>query len=296
MTSKPTSYGGHSPVPARTYHGSCHCGRIRFEIEADIDHVRACDCSVCRRRGALMHRIPRERLRLVGPWDALSEYRWGSGTAVDYFCPTCGILPFRRPGDPTPQELREGFERFDGWAVNVRCLEDLDIDTIPVQVIRGSRLVPLPGAASAAMHYTLRPATLADLEPMMAIGHEGIRPHVEAIRGWDELEEERGFRRHFTPDSISIVMVDGRPVGYLKVEVRRDHLYLDGIYLKASHRGRGLGARLVSDLMERSGAEGKSLRLRVLRTNPARRLYERLGFRVTGSDGEHFYMEAVSGR
>ena len=124
----------------KTYQGSCHCGRIRFEVDADIDHVRACDCSVCIRRGALNYRVARDRLRLLVPWAHLTLYQWGSKTAKDYFCPVCGILPFRRPSDPTSQELREGVEPFDGWAVNVRCLEGLELETIPVKKIHGSRI------------------------------------------------------------------------------------------------------------------------------------------------------------
>ncbi|WP_233168525.1 GFA family protein [Xylophilus sp. ASV27] len=123
-----------------TYQGACHCGRTRFEVDADIDHVRVCDCSVCRRRGALTHRVPKERLRLLTPWSDLSLYQWGSRTAQDFFCPTCGVLPFRRPSDPTAQELAAGVEPFDGWAVNVRCLEGVDLASLPVRHIAGSRI------------------------------------------------------------------------------------------------------------------------------------------------------------
>lgn len=123
-----------------TYRGSCHCGRIRFEVDAQIDHVRVCDCSICRRRGALNFRVATEALRLLSPWEALSLYQWGTRTAKDYFCPVCGILPFRRPGAPAPHELREGVEPFDGWAVNVRCLEGVDVETLPIKRIHGSRI------------------------------------------------------------------------------------------------------------------------------------------------------------
>ena len=123
-----------------TYKGSCHCGRIRFEVDADIDHVRVCDCSICRRRGALNHRVPKESLRLFSPWSDLVLYQWGSKTAKDYFCPVCGILPFRRPSDPTRQELAEGVVPFDGWAINVRCLEGVDLASIPIKKIFGSRI------------------------------------------------------------------------------------------------------------------------------------------------------------
>ena len=125
-----------------TYRGSCHCGKVRFEVEiaAGIDHVRSCDCSICWRRGALNFRVPRDSLRLVTPWEELTLYQWGTRTAKDYFCPICGILPFRRPSDPTPQELREGVEPFDGWTINVRCLEGVDLEALPIRRIHGSRI------------------------------------------------------------------------------------------------------------------------------------------------------------
>ncbi len=119
------------------YHGSCHCGRIQFQVEADIDHVRSCDCSICAKRGALNFRVPKENLQLHGEWSELSLYQWGSLTARDYFCPVCGILPFRRPSDPTPREQEEGVLPFDGWAINVRCLEGIDIESLPVRNIHG---------------------------------------------------------------------------------------------------------------------------------------------------------------
>ncbi len=124
----------------QTYRGSCHCGNVLFEVDADLDHVRVCDCSVCHRRGALIHRVEMNKLRLQVPWGAMTIYQWGSRTAKDYFCPKCGILPFRRPSDPTPQELLEGVEPFNGWGVNVRCLEGIDLSSIPIKEIFGSRI------------------------------------------------------------------------------------------------------------------------------------------------------------
>jgi hypothetical protein len=89
--------------------------------------------------------VPAGALTLFTPWEALSLYQWGSRTAKDYFCPTCGILAFRRPSDPTPQELRDGAEPFEGWAVNVRCLDGVDAASLPVRKIRGSQIRHEPG-------------------------------------------------------------------------------------------------------------------------------------------------------
>lgn len=113
----------------RTYQGSCHCGQVRFEIDAELDHVRVCDCSICRRRGALLHRVEPENFRLETPLEAMSLYTFHTHTARDYFCPKCGILPFRRP------RTAPGV-----WSVNVRCLENVDLDAIPVQRLQGGRL------------------------------------------------------------------------------------------------------------------------------------------------------------
>jgi GNAT superfamily N-acetyltransferase len=141
------------------------------------------------------------------------------------------------------------------------------------------------------MTYTLRPATREDLEPMMAIGHEGIRPYVEALGEWSQDEQERGFREHFVPESVSIVQVVGRDAGYVQVEEHADHRFLAGLYLRSEARGQGTGTALVLDLIRRTRSDARPLRLRVLRANPAQHLYERLGFRRTGATATHIHME-----
>lgn len=113
----------------KTYRGSCHCGRARFEVDLELDSGRSCDCSMCRRRGALLVRVENEDLRLLTPLEELSTYQWHTKTAKEYFCPTCGILPLRRPRRNPEQ-----------WSVNVRCLEDVDLEMLPVEHLKGSLL------------------------------------------------------------------------------------------------------------------------------------------------------------
>lgn len=98
-----------------THRGSCHCGAVRFEIEADLDEVVLCDCSVCTKKGVINAGVAEADFRLLAGADALSLYRFGSGTACHHFCRHCGIHPFSRPRmDPSR------------YAVNVRCLDDFD--------------------------------------------------------------------------------------------------------------------------------------------------------------------------
>jgi len=141
------------------------------------------------------------------------------------------------------------------------------------------------------VRYSLRTATDADALPMMRIGHEGLRPYVEALWGWDRADQEARFFEHFVPQQILIVEVNGEAVGYVKLLEHDDHWFLEGIYLAAATRGRGLGTRILTDVMARTAASRKPLRLRVLRPNPAQRLYLRLGFTVTGETDTHLAME-----
>lgn len=87
-----------------------------------------------------MHRVPEQALRLFTPLPDLTVYQWGSLTAKDYFCPHCGILPFRRPSRLTHTEIAAGVLPFDGWAINVRCLAGVDVLSIPVRRIIGSAI------------------------------------------------------------------------------------------------------------------------------------------------------------
>ncbi len=120
------------------WQGACHCRRTRFEVHAEIDHARICDCSICHQRGALIFRVAEDALKLMTSLDDLALYQWGTGSAKDYFCKTCGILPFRRPRAISAEE--QTAEKFSGWAVNLRCIEGLATIKLPIRQIRGHEL------------------------------------------------------------------------------------------------------------------------------------------------------------
>jgi len=125
------------------WQGACHCRRTRFTVAADIDHTRICDCSICHQRGALIFRIEEDQFTLHTPLSDLTLYEWGTGTAKDYFCKTCGILPFRRPRSITPEEAELGQQEFNGWAINTRCLSGFDATALPTRHIQAKNL-PVP--------------------------------------------------------------------------------------------------------------------------------------------------------
>ena len=104
-----------------THRGACHCGAVTFELQARVDHVVACNCSICHMRGALWFGAGDAQLRLLEGEQALTLYQFGTRTAKHCFCRHCGVHPFARPR-LAPQH----------WVVNVRCLEGVDWQALPV--------------------------------------------------------------------------------------------------------------------------------------------------------------------
>lgn len=129
------------------------------------------------------------------------------------------------------------------------------------------------------------------MQAMMRIGHEGLRPYIEALWGWDDAAQKEQFSEHFVIADVSIIQCEGQDAGYLKVEEAQGHIYLAGIYLSSTHRRRGIGTEVITDLITRSRGAGKPLRLRVLRPNPSQHLYARLGFKVVDTTDTHIFME-----
>jgi hypothetical protein len=113
------------------YQGSCHCGQIAFEVEGELSRVIECNCSICSRKGSLLWFVPRHSLRLLTPEAGLGTYTFISHTIKHRFCPRCGIHPFGEGTDPAGNEM---------GAVNVRCLEGIDLMTLQVQSFDGRSL------------------------------------------------------------------------------------------------------------------------------------------------------------
>src|SRR5690606_1344156 len=86
----------HPDIPAmsQTHAGSCHCGRIAFTLRGEVGRAIDCNCSMCRRRGALLAFYPREALVLTSKEGDYGTYRFNKEHIAHHFCLTCGIAPF----------------------------------------------------------------------------------------------------------------------------------------------------------------------------------------------------------
>ena len=111
-----------------SYQGGCHCGKVRFQVDVDLSSPVTCNCSYCSRRGSILAFAPAENLSLEQGADDLTEYRFNTKTIAHLFCASCGMESFARGAMPDGTKM---------VAVNVRCLEGVDIDSIKPQQVDG---------------------------------------------------------------------------------------------------------------------------------------------------------------
>lgn len=111
-----------------THHGGCHCGEVRWEVDAAIAEVISCNCSICTKRGSLLAFAPASDFRLLSGADRLKDYQFGSKRIHHLFCDACGTESFGRGTAPNGAEM---------VAVNVRCIDDVDLDAFSVKAFDG---------------------------------------------------------------------------------------------------------------------------------------------------------------
>jgi hypothetical protein len=106
------------------YHGSCHCGKVVFDVEGEIKEALECNCSMCARKGSLLWFVPRKQLQLTATDDAMTTYTFNKHIIQHRFCNTCGIHAFAEAIGPNGTPMA---------AINIRSLKGIDLDSIPVK-------------------------------------------------------------------------------------------------------------------------------------------------------------------
>jgi len=111
------------------HRGGCHCGRVRFEVDAPaVIAALECNCSICRMSGFVHLIVPASRFRLLAGAEYLREYVFNTGTAKHRFCVHCGIKGFYIPRSHP-----------DGVDVNVRCLDAVTIERVEITAFDDAR-------------------------------------------------------------------------------------------------------------------------------------------------------------
>lgn len=114
-----------------TYTGGCHCGEVRFEVQAQLAPIISCNCSICAKTGSLLAFAPVDAFKLLQGEGALSDYQFNKKRVHHLFCKTCGIRSFGRGKAPDGSEM---------VAINVRCLEGVDVSTLELTHFDGKGL------------------------------------------------------------------------------------------------------------------------------------------------------------
>jgi hypothetical protein len=132
VAARPAKTGavGSTAKKTKTYTGSCHCGRIAYEVDGTIEQVMDCNCSFCQRRGALLWFVPRSALRLRTPEGDLSTYTFNRHVLKHHFCARCGIAPFSE-GENKGARMA---------AINARCLDGVELSKLKVVKYDGRKI------------------------------------------------------------------------------------------------------------------------------------------------------------
>lgn len=111
--------------------GSCHCGKVEFTVDADPPtKAMSCNCSHCRRKGFLLSFFAPTQFTLNKGADALASYFFHKHAIEHQFCTTCGVEPFAEGKAPDGSAMR---------AINLRCVETIDLDALEIQKVEGAR-------------------------------------------------------------------------------------------------------------------------------------------------------------
>jgi hypothetical protein len=107
----------------KTHSGGCHCGKVRYEMTADVAKVVSCNCSICKKSGSLLTFIPATQFELKSGEQDLIDYQFNKHAIHHMVCPDCGIKSFARATGP---------DGAPSVAVNVRCLDDIDLKALTI--------------------------------------------------------------------------------------------------------------------------------------------------------------------
>lgn len=149
-------------------------------------------------------------------------------------------------------------------------------------IVAHSRFPPPP--------VSLRRARRSDYDFAAALYLESTRELLVRLGRWNQRRVVARFRRAFRPEQAVVIRAHGHDIGWMQVSQNGRAYHVQQLHLLARFRNRGIGRRLLETLMRRAAGQRKPVALNVIHGNPARALYERLGFRLLGTTDEKLHM------
>ena len=115
----------------KTYTGSCHCGKVKYQVAIDLGHAMTCNCSICSRTGSVMVFVPQAQFTLLQGQNEQTDYQFNKMNVHHLFCSTCGVRSFGRGTGRGGAEM---------CMINVRCLEGVDLKALAIKEMDGKSL------------------------------------------------------------------------------------------------------------------------------------------------------------
>jgi ribosomal protein S18 acetylase RimI-like enzyme len=147
------------------------------------------------------------------------------------------------------------------------------------------------------MHeVTIRPAAQSDFDFLFHLVCLTMKDYVAATTGWDEATEKEIFTKYFDFASyqISVIVLDGSDIGYLKVDRSEREIFLANVHVHPDYQNQGIGTRIIKSLLIEAEQRGVPVSLKVLKVNEAAlRLYERFGFNIEEEAEDYYLMRTL---
>jgi ribosomal protein S18 acetylase RimI-like enzyme len=137
--------------------------------------------------------------------------------------------------------------------------------------------------------FSLRSASEHDIELLWALRQLTMKPHIQKSYGWNNDEEYEYAKERLM--CTRIIHINGLDIGIIKIVDLPDHFHLQQIQIHPDWSNRGIGSTVITDLIHEAQQKAKPVRLHVLKNNPAKDLYERLGFVVIEEFNHQVMME-----
>jgi ribosomal protein S18 acetylase RimI-like enzyme len=137
---------------------------------------------------------------------------------------------------------------------------------------------------------SFRPAAADDFDFLWQLHREALREAVAKVYGWDDEWQLKFFQERFNRQARQIILFNGQAAGSLGLEWQEEALYIAYIALNSAYQGQGIGTVIIEDVIRQGREAGLPVTLGVLKGNPAKRLYDRLGFVVTKEEKTRYLM------
>ncbi len=144
------------------------------------------------------------------------------------------------------------------------------------------------------MQISFRQIKDEDFEFLREVHNAALKEYITQTWGWDDDWQKQSFERNFNPDDGEIIVINGKDAGFLWVVEKETETLLASIRILPEFQNKGIGTKLIKKLIGKSQKKNKPVRLQVLKINPAKKLYKRLGFEIFAETKTHFLMKTAS--